>query len=69
VVDGAIVDMVAMLGSIAVWVRNNGQLDGPTPSPFHQSPFYDVYGCADGGFITIGALEPSSMRCCWSGSA
>ncbi|GAA7762295.1 MULTISPECIES: CaiB/BaiF CoA transferase family protein [Cupriavidus] len=58
VVDGAIVDMVAMLGSIAVWVRNNGQLDGPTPSPFHQSPFYDVYGCADGGFITIGALEP-----------
>ena len=58
VVDGAIVDMVAMLGGIAVWVRNNGQLDGPTPSPFHQSPFYDVYGCADGGFITIGALEP-----------
>ncbi|MGO4303142.1 CaiB/BaiF CoA transferase family protein [Cupriavidus sp. RAF12] len=58
VVDGAIVDMVAMLGSIALWVRNNGQLDGPTPSPFHQSPFYDVYACADGGFITIGALEP-----------
>lgn len=58
VVDGAIVDMVSMLGSIALWVRNNGQLDGPDPSPFHQSPFYDVYGCADGGFITIGALEP-----------
>lgn len=58
VVDGAIVDMVAMLGSIALWVRNNGQLDGPAPSPFHQSPFYDVYECADGGFITIGALEP-----------
>lgn len=58
VVDGAIVDMVTMLGSIALWVRNNGQLDGPAPSPFHQSPFYDVYACADGGFITIGALEP-----------
>ena len=58
VVDGAIVDVVAMLGSIALWVRNNGQLDGPTPSPFHQSPFYDVYACADGGFVTIGALEP-----------
>lgn len=58
VVDGAIVDMVAMLGSIALWVRNNGQLDGDEPSPFHQSPFYDVYACADGGFITIGALEP-----------
>lgn len=58
VVDGAIVDMVAMLGGIALWVRNNGQIDGPTPSPFHQSPFYDVYACADGGHITIGALEP-----------
>ncbi|WP_066731729.1 CaiB/BaiF CoA-transferase family protein [Cupriavidus sp. D384] len=58
VVDGAIVDIVAMLGSIALWVRNNGQLDGDQPSPFHQSPFYDVYACADGGFITIGALEP-----------
>ena len=29
-----------------------------TPSPFHDSPFYDVYACADGGFITLGALEP-----------
>ena len=28
------------------------------PSPFHDSPFYDVYACADGGFITLGALEP-----------
>src|SRR5262249_10795459 len=28
------------------------------PSPFHDSPFYDVYACADGGHITIGALEP-----------
>lgn len=58
VVDAAIVDMVGMLGSIALWVRNNGQLDGPAPSPFHASPFYDVYACADGGFVTIGALEP-----------
>jgi len=58
VVDGAIVDVVAMLGGIAQWVRANGQLDGPDASPFHDSPFYDVYECADGRFITIGALEP-----------
>lgn len=58
VVDGAIVDVVAMLGTIAQWVRANGQLDGPAPSPFHDSPFYDVYACADDGFITLGALEP-----------
>lgn len=58
VVDAAIVDVVAMLGSIAQWVRGSGQLDGPQPSPFHDSPFYDVYACAEGGFITIGAMEP-----------
>ncbi|MDO9316187.1 MAG: CaiB/BaiF CoA-transferase family protein [Burkholderiaceae bacterium] len=58
VVDGAIVDVVAMLGGIAQMVRAAGQIDGPAPSPFHDAPFYDVYTCADGGFITLGALEP-----------
>ena len=58
VVDCAIVDVMAMLGSIALWARAGGQLDGPDPSPFHDSPFYDVYACSDGGFITLGALEP-----------
>lgn len=58
VVDGAIVDVLAMLGGIAQMVRSGGQIDGPEPSPFHDSPFYDVYACADGGFITLGALEP-----------
>ncbi|WP_447919781.1 CaiB/BaiF CoA transferase family protein [Achromobacter aegrifaciens] len=58
VVDGAIVDVLAMLGTIAQWVRASGQLDGPAPSPFHDSPFYDVYACADGGFVTLGAMEP-----------
>lgn len=58
VVDAAIADVLAMLGSIAQWVRASGQIDGPEPSPFHDSPFYDVYACAEGGFITLGALEP-----------
>ena len=58
VVDAAIADIVAMLGGIAQWIRSSGQLDGPHPSPFHDSPFYDVYRCADGGSITLGALEP-----------
>jgi alpha-methylacyl-CoA racemase len=58
VVDGAIVDVLGMLGGIAQWVQGNGQLGGPQPSAFHDSPFYDVYACADGGFITLGALEP-----------
>ena len=25
---------------------------------FHDSPFYDVYVCADGRYVTVGALEP-----------
>ncbi len=58
VVDGAIADVVAMLGGIAQSIRDSGQLGGPEPSPFHDSPFYDVYACADGKFITLGALEP-----------
>jgi alpha-methylacyl-CoA racemase len=58
VVDAAIVDVLAMLGTIAQCVRGSGELGGPEPSSFHDSPFYDVYACADGGFITLGALEP-----------
>lgn len=58
VVDAAIVDVVAMLGGIAQMIVAGGQLGGAAPSPFHDSPFYDSYRCADGGFITVGALEP-----------
>lgn len=58
VVDAAIVDIVAMLGTLLQWVRANGQIDADQPSPFHDSPFYDTYECADKGFISIGAMEP-----------
>ena len=47
-----------MLGTLVHWIRANGQIDGAQPSPFHDSPFYDVYVCADGGFISLGAIEP-----------
>ncbi|MBA8901921.1 CaiB/BaiF CoA-transferase family protein [Phyllobacterium sp. P30BS-XVII] len=57
VVDAAIVDVVAMLGTIVQLARASGQIDGAEPSPFHDSPFYDSYICADGHFITVGALE------------
>jgi len=58
VVDAAIVDVVAMLGALVQWIRASGQIDGELASPFHDSPFYDVYECADGRCVTIGALEP-----------
>ena len=58
VVDAAIVDVVAMLGGLAQWIAGTGGLGGPAPSVFHDSPFYDAYRCADGGFVTLGAIEP-----------
>jgi len=58
VVDAAIVDIVAMLGTIVQWIRASGQIDAGQPSPLHDSPFYDVYECADGGFISIAPIEP-----------
>ncbi len=58
VVDAAIVDVVAALSGIALWGRSRGMLDGSRPSVFHDSPFYDAYLCADGRYVTIGALEP-----------
>ena len=58
VIDCSIVDVVASLSGIALWARACGILDAPKPSPFHDSPFYDVYACADGRYVTVAALEP-----------
>ena len=58
VVDCAIVDVVAALSGIALWARARGMVDAPRLSIFHDSPFYDAYLCADGRYVTIGALEP-----------
>ncbi|HEY5204186.1 MAG TPA: CaiB/BaiF CoA-transferase family protein [Roseiarcus sp.] len=56
VIDCSILDMAACLGGIALSARASGMLDAP--SPFHDSPFYDAYACADGHYVTVGALEP-----------
>ena len=56
VIDCSIVDVAASLGGIALSARASGMLDAP--SPFHDSPFYDLYACADGRYVTVGALEP-----------
>jgi alpha-methylacyl-CoA racemase len=58
VIDCSIVDVVASLSGIALAARASGLLDASSPSLFHDSPFYDVYACADGRHIAIGALEP-----------
>lgn len=60
IVDGAIVDGVAHLGTMVyslaqsgLWAdaRQSNLLDG-------GAPFYGVYPCACGGFFSVGALEP-----------
>ena len=56
VIDCSSGDVAARLAGIALSARASGMLDAP--SPFHDSPFYDVYACADGRHVTVGALEP-----------
>jgi alpha-methylacyl-CoA racemase len=60
VVDAAMTDGSALLGAMMYGLRAAGiwsdrreanMLDG-------GAPFYDTYACADGKFISIGALEP-----------
>lgn len=58
VVDGAVVDATIALGIMTHWLAAIGQLSEAQPSVFHDSPFYDVYECADGKYVTLGALEP-----------
>ena len=58
VIDCSIVDVAASLAGIALSARAAGMLDGPKLSPFHDSPFYDLYPCADGRHVSVGALEP-----------
>ena len=58
VVDGAIVDVLAMLSPLVQLIRQGGGVDGSEPSVFHDSPFYDRYLCSDGRYITVGAIEP-----------
>lgn len=58
VVDAAIADITVAMGALVWWMRANGQM-GPAAgtSPFHHSPFYDLYVCADGRWLSVAALE------------
>ena len=60
VVDAAMVDGVAALSGLVHQMRHNGFWnDTPERNLFaHGSPFYEVFECADGGHITLGAIEP-----------
>lgn len=60
VVDAAMVDGVAAMSGLVHQMRHNGFWSAqPERNLFaNSSPFYEVFECADGGHITLGAIEP-----------
>ena len=60
VVDAAMIDGVASLMGFVYELRSSGMWGGPPGSNLLDTgaPFYDVYRCADGGFVAVGCLEP-----------
>ncbi len=61
VVDAAMVDGVALLSTLIAQMRGSGfWRDDPKRNFFlGSSPFYDVFRCADGKHISLGAIEPA----------
>jgi alpha-methylacyl-CoA racemase len=59
-VDAAMVDGAALLTSLVYALHGAGQWDAPPGGNLLDSgaPFYEVYACADGGHVAVGALEP-----------
>jgi alpha-methylacyl-CoA racemase len=60
VVDAAMVDGAAVLMSTFYSLRAAGQWNAARGTNLLDSgaPFYDVYRCADGRYLSVGALEP-----------
>jgi alpha-methylacyl-CoA racemase len=60
VVDAAMVDGVALVSQLMWSMRGQGVWsDRPGTNLLDGgAPFYDVYRCADGRFVAVGALEP-----------
>ncbi|MEV4152836.1 CaiB/BaiF CoA-transferase family protein [Nocardia salmonicida] len=61
VVDAAMVDGIALLGSVFYGQRQAGMhgLERGTNMLDGGAPFYSVYEAADGGWIAVGAIEPA----------
>ncbi|MNF46207.1 E-cinnamoyl-CoA:R-phenyllactate CoA transferase [compost metagenome] len=59
VVDAAIVDGSAHMLQLMLSTRNIGYMSDERGNNIHDSsPFYATYRCADGGFVTLGSIEP-----------
>jgi alpha-methylacyl-CoA racemase len=59
VVDAAIVDGVASLMTVLVGLKEGGMMAGQRGTNLLDSgaPFYEVYECADGKYVSIGPIE------------
>lgn len=64
VVDAAIVDGVGLLGAAFQGLRQAGMWRDATGENFIDSGahFYEVYECADGRHVAVGALEPQFFQ-------
>jgi alpha-methylacyl-CoA racemase len=60
VVDASIVDGTAALANFILGIRNSGAWPAPPGGNLLDTgaPFYEVYACADGREVAVGALEP-----------
>jgi alpha-methylacyl-CoA racemase len=61
VVDAAMTDGAALLGAMVYGLRAQGQWSDAREANLFDggAPFYDCYACADGKFVSVGALEPA----------
>lgn len=59
VVDAAMVDGVALLATAMTGLRAAGLHDGPRGTNILDggAPYYDVYACADGKFLSVAPIE------------
>ena len=64
VVDAAITDGSALLTTLLHSLRAFGQWDDARQANLLDggAPWYNTYACADGGYVTVGALEPAFHR-------
>jgi alpha-methylacyl-CoA racemase len=60
VVDAAILDGTALLTAMTHSIRATGGWSGPRGENLFDggAPYYGVYQCADGGWLSVGAIEP-----------
>ena len=60
VVDAAMIDGVTAMSGLMHQMRSNGYWMDQTERNFfsNSSPFYEVFECSDGHYITLGAIEP-----------